>query len=160
MTCLVLLSYLSLLLYLFFRSWSSSVIVVSAYRMDDRGSIPAEAKDFFSSLCVKSGFDVHPASNPMGIGGPFPWGKMRLGRYADHSPHQQPRSWMSRSCTSCLLHAWRVMQQLYGLSSFYDLLLCRSMIMICLVMLYLLIFVMLRLCCICNWLISWHSTLK
>jgi hypothetical protein len=36
----------------------------------------------------------------MGTGGPFPGGKARPGRDADHSPHLVPRSWMSRSYTS------------------------------------------------------------
>jgi hypothetical protein len=30
---------------------------------------------------------LHPASYPMGTGGPFPGGKARPGRDADHSPH-------------------------------------------------------------------------
>jgi hypothetical protein len=35
----------------------------------------------------------------MGTGGPFPGGKARPGRDADHSPHLVPRSRMSRSYT-------------------------------------------------------------
>jgi hypothetical protein len=61
---------------------------------------PAEAKDFSSSLCVQTISGAHPASYPMGIGGPFPGGKTRLGCGADDSPPLVPRSWMSRSCTS------------------------------------------------------------
>jgi hypothetical protein len=47
---------------------------------------PAGAKDFSSILCVQTGFEAHPASCPMGTGGPFPGGKARPGRDADHSP--------------------------------------------------------------------------
>jgi hypothetical protein len=43
------------------------------------------AEDFFSSPCVQTGSGVHPASYPMGTGGPFPGGKARPGRDADHS---------------------------------------------------------------------------
>jgi hypothetical protein len=45
-----------------------------------------EAEDFFSSLCVQTGSGAHPASCPMGTGDPFPGGKARPGRNADHSP--------------------------------------------------------------------------
>jgi hypothetical protein len=58
---------------------------VSDYGLDDRAigiRSPAGAKDFSSSLCVQT----HPASSPMGTGGPFPGGKPRPGRDADHSP--------------------------------------------------------------------------
>jgi hypothetical protein len=47
---------------------------------------PTEAEDFSSSLCVQIGSGAHPASCPMGTGGPFPGGKVRQGRDADHSP--------------------------------------------------------------------------
>jgi hypothetical protein len=56
----------------------------------------AEAEDFSSSLCVQSGSEAHPASYPMSTGGPFPRGKARPGRDADHSPHLVPTSRMSR----------------------------------------------------------------
>jgi hypothetical protein len=46
----------------------------------------AEAKDFFSSLCVETGSEAHPASCTMSTRGPFPGGKARAGRDADHSP--------------------------------------------------------------------------
>jgi hypothetical protein len=50
---------------------------------------------------------AHPASYPMGTGGPFPGSKARPGRDADHSPHLVPWSRMSRSCippplTACM----------------------------------------------------------
>jgi hypothetical protein len=62
---------------------------VSDYGLDDRAievRSPAEAKDFFSILCVQTGPGAHPTSCPMGTGGPFPGGKARPGRDADHSP--------------------------------------------------------------------------
>jgi hypothetical protein len=62
---------------------------VSDYGLDDRAigvRSPAGAKDFFSSVCVQTGSGAHPASFTMGTGGPFPVGKARPGRDADHSP--------------------------------------------------------------------------
>jgi hypothetical protein len=56
----------------------SSVSTVSAYGLDDRAigvRSPAGAKDFSSILCVHTGSGAHPASCPMGTGGPFPGGK-------------------------------------------------------------------------------------
>jgi hypothetical protein len=47
---------------------------------------PTGAEDVSSSLCVQTGSGAHPASYPMGTGGPFPGGKARPGRDADHSP--------------------------------------------------------------------------
>jgi hypothetical protein len=66
---------------------SCSGSIVSDYGLDDRGSIPRQgAEDFSSSPCVQSGSGAHPASYPMGTGGLFPGGKARPGRDADHSP--------------------------------------------------------------------------
>jgi hypothetical protein len=62
---------------------------MSGYGLDDRAIevlSPAEAKGFSSSLCVQTGCGAHSASCTMGTGGPFPGGKARLGRDADHSP--------------------------------------------------------------------------
>jgi hypothetical protein len=62
---------------------------VPDYGLDDRAigvRSPARAEDFSSSLCVQTGSGAHPASCPMGTEGPFPGGKARLGRDADHSP--------------------------------------------------------------------------
>jgi hypothetical protein len=62
---------------------------VSDYGQDDRAigvRSTAGAKDFSSSLCVQTGSEAHPASSPVGTGGPFPGGKARSGRDADHSP--------------------------------------------------------------------------
>jgi hypothetical protein len=59
---------------------------VSDYGLDD-GAIEVRypAEDFSSSLCVQTSSKAHPASCPMGVGGPFPGGKARPGRDADHS---------------------------------------------------------------------------
>jgi hypothetical protein len=62
---------------------------VSDYGLDDREigvRSPAGAKDFSSSLCVQTGSGAHPASCPMGTGGPFTGSKARPGRDADNSP--------------------------------------------------------------------------
>jgi hypothetical protein len=56
---------------------------VSDYGLDDRAigvRFPAGSKDFSSALWGP------PASCTMGTGGPFPGGKARPGRDADHSP--------------------------------------------------------------------------
>jgi hypothetical protein len=61
---------------------------VSDYGLDDRAigvRSPAGAKNFSSNLRVQTGSGVHPASCPMGTGGPFPGGKARPGRDAGHS---------------------------------------------------------------------------
>jgi hypothetical protein len=71
---------------LLLRSRGSSVIIVSDYGLDDRDSIPDRGRGFCSSLFVQTGSVAHPASYPMGAGGPFPGGKARPGRDADHSP--------------------------------------------------------------------------
>jgi hypothetical protein len=47
---------------------------------------PTGAEDFSSSSCVRTGFGAHPASYPVGTGGPFPGDKARPGRDADNSP--------------------------------------------------------------------------
>jgi hypothetical protein len=76
---------------------------VSGYGLDDRGTevrFPAEEKRFSSNLCVQTGSEAHPASCTMGTGGPFPGGKARPRRDADHSPNLVPRSRMIRSYIS------------------------------------------------------------
>jgi hypothetical protein len=70
-------------------SRGSSVSIVSDYGLNDRGigvRFPEGAKDFSSSLFVQTGSGAHPASCTMGTGGPFPGGKARPGRDADHPP--------------------------------------------------------------------------
>jgi hypothetical protein len=62
---------------------------VSRYGLDNRAKevrSPAEAKDISCSLCVQTGSGAHSASCKIDIGGPFPGGKARPGRDADHSP--------------------------------------------------------------------------
>jgi hypothetical protein len=62
---------------------------VSGYGLDDREievQSSAQAKDFSSILCVQTSSETHPASNPVGIGGPFPGAKVQLERDTDHSP--------------------------------------------------------------------------
>jgi hypothetical protein len=62
---------------------------VSDYGLDDRAigvRSPAEVKDFSSNLYVQTGSEAHEPSCTMGTGGPFPGGKARTGRDADHSP--------------------------------------------------------------------------
>jgi hypothetical protein len=71
------------------RSRVNSVSIVSDYGLDNRAigvRSPAGAKDFSSSLYVQTGSGTHPASCTMGTGGPFPGGKARPRRDADHSP--------------------------------------------------------------------------
>jgi hypothetical protein len=50
------------------------------------GFDPRQGQRMFSSLCVQTGSEAHPASYPMGTGGPIPGGKAWPGRDADHSP--------------------------------------------------------------------------
>jgi hypothetical protein len=93
-----------------YRSWDSSVNIVSDYRLDDLATgvqSPAEAKDFSSSLCVQTGSGAHPASCTMGTGGPFSGVKARPERDAEHSPILMPRSRTSNryiSSPSCRPH--------------------------------------------------------
>jgi hypothetical protein len=73
----------------FGRSRVSSGSIVSDYGLDDRAigvRSPAGAEDFSSILCIQTGSGAHPASCTVGTGGPFPGGKARPERGADHSP--------------------------------------------------------------------------
>jgi hypothetical protein len=77
------------ILYCLIWSRVSSGSIVSDYGLEDRATevrSSAGAKNFSSSLCVQTGSGAHPASCTMGTGGPFPGGKTRPGRDADHSP--------------------------------------------------------------------------
>jgi hypothetical protein len=60
---------------------------------------PVHTKGFPSNFRVQTGSGA-PPSLSNGYRGPFPGGKARLGRDADHSPHLMPRSRMSRSYAS------------------------------------------------------------
>jgi hypothetical protein len=65
---------------------------VSGYGMIDRAievRSPAQARDFFSNLCVQTGSGAHPASCTTGTRDTFPGGKEGPGRDADYS---QPSS--------------------------------------------------------------------
>jgi hypothetical protein len=67
------------------QSWGSSVSIVSDYRLGDRGSIPAEAKDF--PLASVSRPALRPTHSPVQwVPGVVSGGKMRLGRDTDHTP--------------------------------------------------------------------------
>jgi hypothetical protein len=69
------------------ESRGSSGGIVSNYGLDDRAiEVRSPTEDFSSSPCVKTGSGAHPASYPMGTGGPFHGGEARPGRDADHSP--------------------------------------------------------------------------
>jgi hypothetical protein len=64
------------------RSRVRSGSIVSDYGLDDRTigvRFPVGAKDFSCSLCVQTGSGAHPASCPMGTGGPFRGGKSAAG---------------------------------------------------------------------------------
>jgi hypothetical protein len=70
-------------------SRGSSVSIVSDYGLDDLTSgvrTLANTTEFSSNLCVQTGSRAHSAFCTMGTGGPFPGGKARSGRDADHSP--------------------------------------------------------------------------
>jgi hypothetical protein len=85
----------------------SSVSIVSDYGLNDRAigvRSPTEAEDFSSNVCVKTSSGAHPASCPMGTGGPFSGGKERPER-DDHSSNLVPRSRMSRSYNSSMPYA-------------------------------------------------------
>jgi hypothetical protein len=60
----------------------------------------AEAKDFSSSLCVQTESRAHPASCPVGTGGPFPGVKRGRGVTLTTHSHLVLRSRMRRSYTS------------------------------------------------------------
>jgi hypothetical protein len=93
---------------------------VSDNGLDDREigvRSTAEAKDFSSSLCVQTGSGAHPASCTMGTGGPFPGGKERPGRDADHSPPSSAEvgnEW-ELYLLSPQAPPWRVAEELYFL---------------------------------------------
>jgi hypothetical protein len=92
-----------------YGSWGSSVSTVFNHRLFRANGVlsPAVAEDFSSSLCVHAGSGAHPASYPMGTGGPFPGCKAQPGRDADHTSNLVVKPRMSRSYTSsppCRLH--------------------------------------------------------
>jgi hypothetical protein len=88
----------------------SSGSIVSDYRLENWTTgvrYPAEAKDFSSSLCVQTSSETHPASYPVGTGGPFPGVKGGRVVTLTTPTHLVPRSRMIRSYTPtphCRLH--------------------------------------------------------
>jgi hypothetical protein len=79
---------------------------VSGYRLDDLGSIAAEAKDFSSGLCVQTSYESHQVCYPMGIVGLFPKDNARPGRDADYSLHFELRSIIIRALLPLPLSAY------------------------------------------------------
>jgi hypothetical protein len=65
---------------------------VSDYRLNDRGSIPCRSKRIFTQASVSR--PAHLASCTMGTRGPFPGGKTRPGRDADHSSTSRDQEWV------------------------------------------------------------------
>jgi hypothetical protein len=97
--------------------------IVSDYGLDDRAigvRSPAGAEDFSSSLFVQIGSGAHPASCTMGTGGPFPGGKARPGRDADHSPPSSAEVVNEEELylLSSQAPPWRVEGLLYFLTTF------------------------------------------
>jgi hypothetical protein len=91
---------------------------VSDYELEDRAievRSLTEAEDFSSSPCVQTGSGAHPASYPMGTGGPFPGGKARPGRDADHSPASSVEVKNEQELYLFSPHAppWRIAGSLY-----------------------------------------------
>jgi hypothetical protein len=77
--------------------WNKLILLLESDDWEDEGRdgilrevvifVPQQSrKDFSHSLCVQTGSGAHPASCPMGTGGPFPGSKARPGRDANHSP--------------------------------------------------------------------------
>jgi hypothetical protein len=64
------------------------------------GSIPAEAKNFSSSLSVQTSSETHPASYPVGTGGRFAGDKAQPGMTLTTNLRLVPRSIMSMSYIS------------------------------------------------------------
>jgi hypothetical protein len=78
----------------------SSGSIVSDYGLDDRGSIPAGAKNFSYRLFVQTGSGAHPASCTMGTGVLTPVLKRDLSVTLTTHPHLVQGSSISRSYTS------------------------------------------------------------
>jgi hypothetical protein len=103
-------SYISFSLYfcmpvsgkVYFRSWGSSVSIVSDYRLDDRGSIPGRGKQFSSILCVQNSSETHPASYPVGTTDHFLGIKRGRRVTLTTHPHLVPRSGITRYTSSPL----------------------------------------------------------
>jgi hypothetical protein len=72
---------------------ATASVAVSGYRLDDRGSIPAEAKDFSSNFCVQASSEAHLASCTMGTGGPLQ--RINRGRSVTLTTSRMNRSYIS-----------------------------------------------------------------
>jgi hypothetical protein len=76
--------------FLCLMTWTSVVttglmtVITSVFRTFNEPVYHRIQKDSIEKVQTSSG--AHPASYPMGTGGPFPGGKARQGRDADHSP--------------------------------------------------------------------------
>jgi hypothetical protein len=60
------------------RNRDRAVGIATGYGLNDRGfevSVPVGSRFFSLLLSVQTGSGAHPASYPMGTGGPFPAGK-------------------------------------------------------------------------------------
>jgi hypothetical protein len=71
---------------MYIESHGSFISIVSNYGLDVWVLIPGRAKNFSFCICVQTSSEVHPASYPMGTGGPFPGCKDQPRHDADHSP--------------------------------------------------------------------------
>jgi hypothetical protein len=78
---------------------------------------PTRVEDFSSSPCVQTGSEAHPDSYPMGTGGPFPGGKARPGRDAEHLPPSSAEVEYEKELYLLSPHVppWHVAGQLYYL---------------------------------------------
>jgi hypothetical protein len=100
------------------KSRGSSGSIVSDYGLDDQEievRSPTGAEDFSSNPCIQTGSGAHPASYPMGTGGPFPFGKAWPGRDANHSPPSSAEVKYEWELYLLFPHAppWHVAGQLY-----------------------------------------------
>jgi hypothetical protein len=75
------------------------------YRLDGRGLIPAEVRDFSLLHSVQTGSWDHPSSYSMGTGGSFPEVK-RQEREADHSPPSSAEVKNGRAVSPLCLSSW------------------------------------------------------
>jgi hypothetical protein len=89
-------------------SCSISVIILSDYRLDDRGSILGRGKEFFPYPLCPDQLWGPPSLLPNMYQWVLPRGKRRPGRDGDRSLHLVQRSRISRSyisSPSCRLHS-------------------------------------------------------
>jgi len=86
----------------YFAPWRNrgiSVGIVTSLRLDDRNSIPAGRREFFSLHRVQTGSGAHTASKPVGTGALSPWVK-RPRQEAHHLPPPTAEVKNTWSCTS------------------------------------------------------------